>query len=172
MQAKLVRIGIVVLISAAAGGCALAGSLARIVQPLQFSQPDDRPAEIRLQGPSLEQPAGGAGVRIWLEVENPNPVGLTLSTLETTLLLDSRPAAHGQFPLGLPLEAGGESLVPLDLTISFADIPALADVIRRAAQTGAAPYELEGTVGIDAGPLGRPTFGPMTLVTGELRAGR
>ena len=154
----------------AASGCALAGTLAQIVQPLQFEQPDDRPAEVRLLGPSVGQPAGGAGVRLWLEIENPNPISLTLSTLQATLLLENRAAAHGEFPLGLPLRAGEESIVPIDLTISFADIPALADVIRRVAQTGVAPYTLEGTIGIDAGPLGRPTFGPMTLVTGELRA--
>ena len=154
------------------GGCALAGSLSRVVQPLQFKQADERPAEIRLFAPSLSQPLGGAAVRLWLEIENPNPIGLTLSTLKATLLLEDTPAARGDFPLGLPLRAGEDSVIPLDLSISFGDIPSLADLIRRGAQSGGAPYTLEGTVGIDAGPLGQPTFGPMTLVTGELRAVR
>jgi hypothetical protein len=43
--------------------------------------------------------------------------------------------------------------------------------VQRAATGQPLAYELEGTVGIDAGRAGQPTFGPMRLVTGELRAG-
>ena len=28
-------------------------------------------------------------------------------------------------------------------------------------------YHLEGTIGVDAGQLGQPTFGPMTLLRGS-----
>jgi hypothetical protein len=31
------------------------------------------------------------------------------------------------------------------------------------------PYRLEGTIGVDAGRLGQPVFGPMTLLRGETR---
>ena len=36
---------------------------------------------------------------------------------------------------------------------------------------GARPiaYRLDGTVGVDAGRLGQPVFGPMTLLTGQAR---
>jgi hypothetical protein len=43
-------------------------------------------------------------------------------------------------------------------------------VIRQAASGGGLDYRLEGTVGIDAGRFGQPTFGPMTLLRGDLRA--
>ena len=152
--------------------CAGLTQLAQIVQPPRFDQADGQRAEIRLMGPSASMPAGGAGVRIWLEVTNPNPFGFTLSTLNTTLSLDGSHAATGDFPLGLPLPAGQETVVPLDLAISFSDLPGLAGAVRTMAIGGAVDYELNGTVGVDAGHFGTPTFGPMLLTRGELRVVR
>jgi len=150
-------------------GCATLGPLAQIVHPPRFTQAENQPAEIRLVAPSLRNPAGGAGVRIWLEVTNPNAFGFTLSTVNATLGLQGSRAASGDFPLGLPLQAGGRSVVPLDLSISFADVPNLAGAIRKIATGGAIDYTLDGTVGVDAGRLGTPTFGPLLLTSGELR---
>ena len=73
------------------------------------------------------------------------------------------------FPLGLPLSARQESVIPLDLSISFADLPGLAGALRKLAVGGRVAYELNGTVGVDAGRLGTPTFGPMLLTRGEMR---
>lgn len=157
------------MVFVATAGCATLGPLARIVQPPRFRQADSRPAEIRLIAPSLRNPTGGAGVRIWLEVTNPNAFGFTLSTVNATLALQGTRAATGDFPLGLPLDAGQQSVVPLDLTFSFSDVPGLASVARQAATGGAIDYQLDGTVGVDAGRLGAPTFGPMPLTRGELR---
>jgi hypothetical protein len=153
-------------------GCASIGTLARVVQPPRFEQDPDRLAEIRFLSPSLDRPLGGAGVRLWARVLNPNPFGFTLSTVQGTLLVEGTRAATGDFPLGLPLTAGQESVVPLDLTISFADLPGLADVMKRAATGQPLGYQFDGTVGVDAGRLGQPTFGPMMLMRGELRLAR
>ena len=155
-----------------AASCAGFTELARLVQPPQFEQADGQPAEIRFVGPSAGMPGGGAAVRIWLEVTNPNPFGFTLRTLNATLSLEGSRAATGDFPLGLPLNARQESVVPLDLSVSFADLPGLASALRQIAVGGAAQYELDGTVGIDAGQFGTPTFGPMLLTRGELRVVR
>ena len=163
-----VRLTLAAMVALGAG-CASFGDLARVVQPPRFAQDGDRPAEIRLLTPSLDRPLGGAGVRLWAKVSNPNPFGFTLSTVNGTLLLEGTRAATGDFPLGLPLTAGQESVVPLDLAISFADLPGLADVIRRAAAGRPLAYQFDGTVGVDAGRLGQPTFGPMMLMQGELR---
>ena len=152
-------------------GCGALTTLGRLIQPPTFDQADGQPAEIRIAPPSLGNPLGGAGVTLWLEVTNPNPFGFTLSTLQTTLLLEGSRAATGDFPLGLPLAAGQTTVVPVDLSISFADIPGLAGAVRRAATGQPIDYQLDGTVGIDAGRFGQPTFGPMRLVSGELRAG-
>ncbi|HEY7187754.1 MAG TPA: LEA type 2 family protein [Vicinamibacterales bacterium] len=154
---------------ATAVGCASLGPLAQIVQPPRFNQANNQPAEIRLIAPSLRNPTGGAGVRVWLEVTNPNAFGFTLSTVNATLALQGTRAATGDFPLGLPLRAGQSSVVPLDLSINFADVPNLASSVRKLATGGGINYQLDGTVGVEAGRLGTPTFGPMRLTTGELR---
>jgi hypothetical protein len=63
-------------------------------------------------------------------------------------------------------------VIPLDLAISFSDLPGLSGSLRKLAVGGSVPYELEGTVGVDAGRLGTPTFGPMLLTRGEMRVVR
>jgi hypothetical protein len=162
---RLISVAVIAL----ATGCASLGPLAQIVRPPTFRQADNQPAELRLIAPSLRQPTGGAGIRIWLEVTNPNAFGFTLSTVNATLALQGTRAAAGDFPLGLPLGAGQQSVVPLDLSIDFADAPGLAGVMRQVATGGAIDYQLDGTVGVEAGRLGTPTFGPMLLTRGNLR---
>jgi hypothetical protein len=58
------------------------------------------------------------------------------------LMLEGNHAATGNFPLGLPLNAGQQSVVPLDLSISFADVPALSRTIGRLATGSTAAYQL------------------------------
>ena len=152
--------------------CATLGPLAQIVQPPTFRQADSQPAEIRLIAPSLRVPTGGASVRIWLEVTNPNAFGFTLSTLDAALSLEGSRAAAAGFPLGLPLSARQESVIPLDLSFSFAELPGLAGALRRLAVGGSVAYEPNGTIGVDAGRFGTPTFGPMLLTRGEMRVVR
>src|SRR4029453_10580290 len=98
-----------------------------------------------------------------------NPFSLTLGTLKGTLFLEDNRAADVDFPLGLPLAAGGETTVPIDLRVSFANIPGLADSVRRAINPQPLPYRLEGTIGVDAGQLGQPVFGPLTLLHGDIK---
>ena len=152
-----------------AAGCAGLESLRGLVQAPRFEQVPGRPAEVRLLGPSGAQPLGGAGVRLWARVSNPNPFGLRLGTLRGTLHIEESRAADVDFPLGLPLRASEEAEIPIDLSVSFSDLPGLADVIRRGVNREPLAYALEGTVGVDAGQLGQPTFGPMTLLRGEMR---
>ena len=160
----------VVLCACVTTACASLGQLGRIIQPPRFTEARDG-GEIRLLGPSRDRPLGGAAVRIWARVTNPNPFGFTLSTLRADLSLDGARAASGDFPLGLPLRAGEDVEVPLDLALSFADLPRLAEVLRGAAAGRAVDYAVAGTIGVDAGPLGQPTFGPMPLFNGEVRVG-
>lgn len=163
---------LVILLSAAVlwQGCAALEGLRGPVQPPSFAQARDQPAQITLEAPSTRRPLGGAVVRLWTEVTNPNAFGITLGTLDGMLILEGQRAAAAAFPLGLPLGAGGRSVIPIDLSISFADLPGLADVVRRAARREPVGYQLEGTIGVDAGRMGQPVFGPMTLMRGELVA--
>ncbi|HUE97434.1 MAG TPA: LEA type 2 family protein [Longimicrobiaceae bacterium] len=158
-----------VLAAGILGGCASLSGLG-ILAP-RFEIADEQGSEIRLLGPSLERPIGGAAVRLYTRVENPNPVGITLTRLAGTLRLEGFEAADADFPLGLPLAAGASAVVPLEIAVSFANLPGLADVLRRAAAGGEVAYSLRGTTSVDAGVLGQPTFGPMTFLSGavELR---
>ena len=158
------------LVALSAAACASLEGLRALVQPPHFEQAADRQNEIRLLPVRGGLPAAGATIRLWTTVTNPNPFGFTLSTVQARLLLDDVPAADADFPLGLPLQPRDSETIPFDLSVSFANVPRLANVIRQAASGGALDYRLEGTVGIDAGRLGQPTFGPMTIVSGDLRA--
>jgi hypothetical protein len=160
---------VLAVVIAASSACGNLGNLQQIIRPPSFQQAPGQPAEIRLIGPGVNSPVGGAGVRIWLAVTNPNPFGFTLSRVNATLVLEGTHAATGDFPLGLPLTAGQQTIVPLDLSISFADVPGLSRTLGRLAVGGSAAFQLDGTVGIDAGRFGTPSFGPMTLATGDLQ---
>jgi hypothetical protein len=163
------RIAACALAGALLTGCAELNKLASLVQAPQFEQAPDHRAEIRMTGAGSGLPIGGAGVRLWARVTNPNPFSLTLGTLKGTLFLEDARAADVDFPLGLPLAAGGETTVPIDLSVSFANLPGLADSIRRAISRQPLAYRLEGTIGVDAGRLGQPVFGPLTLLRGDVR---
>ena len=88
----------------ASTSCASLGALLGI-RPPRFEEAG-RPAEVRLLGPSLSRPFGGAAVQLWARVENPNPFSLTLSTLSGRLLFEDVEAADVDLPLGLPLVSG------------------------------------------------------------------
>ena len=150
-------------------GCAALDQLRGLVQPPRFEEAPGQPAEIRVLPPGAGLPVGGAGVRLWARVSNPNAFGFTLGTLRGTLYLEGSRSATADFPLGLPLAAGGDTVIPIDLSISFSDLPGLANVIRRAVGREPVAYRFDGTIGVDAGRFGQPTFGPMTLLAGEIR---
>jgi hypothetical protein len=150
----------------AGAACASLGPLAAIVQPPRFADARDEKPVIRLVPPSAGNAFGGASVRLWTRVTNPNAFGFTLSTLDGTLYLDDARAATSTLPLGLPLAAAAETVIPIDLAISFSELPGLVGVVRSALAHQPITFRLEGIVGVDAGRLGTPRFGPMTLVQG------
>lgn len=117
----------------------------------------------------MDRPLGGAGLRLWARVQNPNPIGLTLREIEGDLHVEDAEAIAVDFPLGLPLVAYQDTVVPLDVSIGFRDVPRLASVARAAISGEALAYRIDGTFGVDAGAAGTARFGPLTLLRGELR---
>lgn len=152
-----------------AAGCATLGL--QELQPLRIAGAD-RASTVRLIAPSGDYPSGAAAVRLWAEVENPNPFGVTLSDVEGRLHLEDRSGPRASFPLGLPLEAGQDTVIPLDLTLSLEELPEVADAVRSAVVRGALDYRLEGSFTVEAGRFGRARFGPQDLLMGELRVTR
>jgi hypothetical protein len=165
MAAKL----LVPALSMVLAGCAMLEPLRALVRPPRFTEAEDRSAEIRLLGPSVNRPLGGASVRLWATVTNPNSFGFTLSTLRGAVFLQDNHAAEVDLPLGLPLAALGTETFPIEFSIGFGNLPGLADAVRRAINGQPLDYRLDGTVGVNAGRYGEPEFGPMTLLRGTVR---
>jgi Late embryogenesis abundant protein len=147
-------------------------ALQNAIQAPEFAMAQGRNSQIRLLGPSIGRPLGGAEVRVWARVRNPNAFGFTLTRLAGNVFLDDEPAADIDLPLGLPLQASGDTVIPIDVAISFADIPDLADEIAGAFAGQTLDYTLRGTLAVDAGPLGQPSFGPSTWLSGEVQVVR
>lgn len=158
---------IAVAVALAAVGCATLGSLG-ILAP-RFEAADERDAELRVQGPSAGRPLGGAALRLWARVENPNGFGLRLTEVAGDLSIADAEAIAVEFPLGLPLVARQDTVIPLDVSIGFDDLPALGGIVRAAIGGERLDYRLDGTFAVEAGRYGQPRFGPWTLLEGELR---
>ncbi|HET9982128.1 MAG TPA: LEA type 2 family protein [Longimicrobiales bacterium] len=159
----------------ALAGLALAGACAtlqQLVQPPRFSQAAGYSPELRLLPPSRQNPLGGAGVRLWARVENPNPLGVSLSHVAGSLFLEDTRAGDVDLPLGLPLRAQADTIVPLDITVGFGDLPGLARVAQHLLTASALPYRLDGRFTVDAGALGPFDFGPETLLRGQVAVRR
>src|SRR5207253_5361017 len=109
---------------------------------------------------------------IWARVQNPNPFGLALSALEGSLALEGTRAANVNFPWGVPLIAQADTVVPIDMTIRFSDLPGLANLATRLLTRSTVGYQLDGTVTVNAGALGQPKFGPSTLLSENLAVRR
>lgn len=146
-------------------GCAI---LPEVIQPPQFDHVTEPHSEIRVFGPRQHYPLGGAILRIWTRVHNPNPLSVRVTSIDGALFLEGIRAAGVDLPLGVPLLAGRDTIIPLDFDIGFADVPDLAQVALRAATGREFEYRIDGTVGVDAGALGEPVFGPLTLLRGEV----
>lgn len=155
--------------AAALGGCASIGAM---VQPPTLAAAEGREAELRLAPPTAARPLGGATLRIWARVANPNSFGLTLAALAGNLFLGDTQAATVDFPFGLPLAARADTIIPIDLNISFADVPGMVGVAERLLTQNRISYRVDGTVTVDAPPFGQPSFGPSTWLRGESRVFR
>jgi hypothetical protein len=133
------------------------------VEPPRFRLADDRPNAIRFLTKSPTTPHGGGDLRLWITVTNPNPFGIELERLETRLFLEGRRANYRKFPLSLRIDAGQAAVMPIDLSFSSRDL-----MVTPGALGATVGYRVQGVLWIDAGKFGRPMFGPMGIVFGEL----
>lgn len=170
-RTRLLALALLLAVSAVVAACA-ALNLGNVLQAPKFSIAQGYTSELRLVAPSTQNPLGGAGVRIWARVQNPNPFGLALAALEGSLALEGTRAANVNFPWGVPLLAQADTVVPIDMTIRFSDLPGLANLASRLLTRSTVGYQLDGTVTVDAGVLGQPKFGPSTLLRGDLAVRR
>lgn len=159
------------LLAVVPAGCATLSEVLGVAMP-EFSIVDDRPSTFEVVGPSLSRLQPAARVRLWTRVRNPNGFGLTLSSLAGDLLLERSRVAEVDLPLGLPLTAQADTVIPLDITVDLRSLQALGGAVEAILTRESLAYALEGRLGVDAGPLGTPTFGPRTWLQGAVEVRR
>lgn len=164
--------GVAALTVAILGACASLG-LEGVVQRPRFQEAEDRTSRLRAVPPGAERPAGGAEVRLWTRIENPNGFGLRITRLAGDLLLEEAEGIEFDLPLGLPLTAGQDTVIPIDLSVGFEDVPELLSAVTGAAVSRrAVRVTLRGTIGVDAGRLGEVVFGPLSFLEAEVPVAR
>ncbi|PYE55858.1 LEA type 2 family protein [Deinococcus yavapaiensis] len=110
-----------------------------------------------------------ATLSLKLRVQNPNPFGIRVARAGGSLFLDGQNAGSIELP-NVALSANGEATQSADVTLPL-NLSNAATFLR-AARGEAVSYRVDGTFSVDAGLLGRPTFGPFTLAQGVLRQPR
>lgn len=151
----------------ALSGCAGLATALGVSAPT-FEMAEGRSSHVSLELPSITSPRGTAVVTLWTRVRNPNGFGFTLSTLRGDLSLEDRDMADVDLPLGLPLTARGDTVIPLEIRFPIPDLDQLGSLGDALLRRNSVGYALDGTVGVDAGELGEPTFGPRRWLDGEI----
>jgi len=163
----LVRLSGLLAASAGGSGCAGLGQLLGVEAP-RFEVASERQSVLSLDPVSLLSGRPQASLRIWARVTNPNSFGFTLSRLTGELFLEDNEMAEVDLPLGLPLLAARDTVIPLDLRFGLPALDALGSLGEALVRRSSVRYRLDGVLGVDAGSLGEPTFGPRTWLRGEV----
>lgn len=158
---------IVVLAAVATAGCATLGSLLNVVSP-RFELVPEREAVLTLDPISILTDNPFVVVRVWTRVTNPNNFGLVISKLTGDVFLEGREMAEVNLPLGLPLPAARDTVIPLEIRFGIPSLSSLGALGSALYARRPVTYRLDGTIGVDAGALGEPTFGPRTWLQGQL----
>jgi hypothetical protein len=166
-------VGVGLAASLSVGACAAFQQLLGVEAP-RFEVVRDRPSVLTLDATSVLSGRPLARVRIWARVTNPNTFGLTVSRLRGDLFLEDREMADVDLPMGLPLVAARDTVIPIDISFGLPTLGSLGALGEALLRRNAVDYRLDGTVGIDAGAFGQPSFGPRTWLQGqfEVRTGR
>jgi LEA14-like dessication related protein len=96
----------------------------------------------------------GATVNLVYDVENPNPVGLSLAQVSYAFFVEGKQVVAGTPPNGMKLKANGASQLVFPASVKFAD---LVPVVSTFLTKDNAAYKAQGSVGIQT-PLGVLSF--------------
>lgn len=110
-----------------------------------------KPPEIRVEqilptGISAQQ----LDLELGISIDNPNPLGLSLSGIDYNLEFAERPLASGTGGSGLRLVPSGTSEATVPVSLLFTDLGAIYEQFRGADEV---PYRLHGKVRVDT-PIG------------------
>ena len=163
----LLALGSGLLLALGVSACASLQNLLSIESP-RFELVTDRESVLSLDPISVLTDEPFVVVRLWTRVTNPNTFGLTVSKLEGDIFLEGREMAEIDLPLGLPLLAARDTVIPLDLRFGIPSLGSLGALGQALLARRPVRYRLDGVIGVDAGALGEPTFGPRTWLQGEV----
>jgi len=96
----------------------------------------------------------GATVNLVYDVENPNPVGLSLAQVSYAFFVEGKQVVAGTPPNGMKLRANGSSQLVFPASVKFAD---LVPVVSTFLTKDQAAYKAQGSLGIKT-PLGVLSF--------------
>ena len=126
-------------------GC---GSIRQVGQALEGQKPTALVQGVRLTGLDFD----GFDIAFDVEVDNPNPVGISLAGLDYDLKLMGSRFLQGEQPMGLQVAARGNSRVEVPLRLGFQQLLKRFQELKTAHQ---ADYALELGMGFDLPLLGR-----------------
>ncbi|MCG7975324.1 MAG: LEA type 2 family protein [Candidatus Thiodiazotropha taylori] len=126
-------------------GCS---SLQQAEQLMNGIQPTGEVKGVKLSGLDLR----GIDLLFDVEVDNPNPVAISLDGLDYDLKLLNRSFLKGQQSMGMSLAADGKSQVKLPVRMEF---ERLLQHYSELSNRDDVPYQLDLGLGIDVPPLGR-----------------
>jgi LEA14-like dessication related protein len=144
----------------------LSGCVQNLVRSPQFEMREA--GLLRLNPPGLDNIAPEAVIRITLDARNPNPFDLNLEELRMDLALDGAKVAAASIN-SLALKQNGALstfFVDVEVPITTASLQSLGKIISGAS----VQYRLDGAFRVDAGPIGKPRFGPVTLAQGRYQS--
>ncbi len=126
-------------------GCA---GLEQVGQALEGQKPTAKVQGLKLTGLDLQ----GVDLVFDVQVDNPNPVGISLAGLDYDLKLQGSSFLQGDQPMGLKLAANGRSQVQVPVRLGF---QSLMNSYQQLKEAKRADYLLDLGMGFDVPLLGR-----------------
>lgn len=126
-------------------GCA---TLDQVGQVLEGRKPTAHVTGVKLTGLDAE----GVNLAFDVNVDNPNPVGISLAGLDYDLKLLGSRFLQGEQPMGMKLAANGSSQVQIPLRLGFQQLLKTYQQLKSADQ---AAYQVDLGMGFDVPVLGR-----------------
>jgi len=145
LKAILVLSPLLVLTSLASGCATLQQLLAASVQTPTLTFKSATLADVSL---------GSATVNLSFQLDNPNPFGLSLASVDYAFFVEGKQVVAGSPPRGLTIPASGSAEVVLPASVKFAD---LAPVLETFLTRDVASYRAQGSIGVET-PLGIVTL--------------
>lgn len=145
MKRLFVLLGVTLLLS----GCA---ELAQYLnQYIGNGQPGFKQPTLTLRSANITNVnLGGLSLDTTWQLDNPNPLGLSLSSIEYALFVDGHQVIAGAPPNGLQLPANGSAELRFPANVKFVD---LGGVVETFLTRDRARYRVQGSVGMQT-PIG------------------